>query len=254
MSFVIAAPEFVTAAATDLANLGSTISSANVAASVPTSNVLAAAEDEVSTAVASLFGAHGQAYQALSAEAAAFHQQFVQLMNAGAAKYAGAEAANAKPLQAVGNDLLNAVNKPTEALAGRPLIGNGANATTPGGNGQDGGILFGNGGNGAAANQIGFNGGNGGSAGLFGNGGKGGEGGVGGNGGNGGAGGLLHGNGGNGGDADGGIGQSGVGGKGGSAFLSGNGGGAGQRGGGGPGGGGNGGAGGAGGVLRGNGG
>src|ERR1700742_4052720 len=128
MSFVIAAPELVTAVATDVADIGSALKIAHAAASVPTSNVLAAAEDEVSTAIASLFGAHGQAYQALSAEAAAFHQQFVQLMNAGAAKYAAAEAANANPLQAAGNELLKAVNAPTEALAGRPLIGNGANA------------------------------------------------------------------------------------------------------------------------------
>ncbi len=41
------------------------------------------------------------------------------------------------------------INAPTEFLFDRPLIGNGANATMPGGAGQDGGILFGNGGNGA---------------------------------------------------------------------------------------------------------
>jgi len=81
MSFVIAAPESVTAAASDLANIGSAIRSANAAASVSTSNVLSAAEDELSTAIASLFGVHGQAYQALSAQAAAFHQEFVQLMS-----------------------------------------------------------------------------------------------------------------------------------------------------------------------------
>ena len=173
MSFVIAAPEFVAAAATDLADIGSVLGSANAAASIPTSNVLAAAEDEVSTAIASLFGAHGQAYQALGAQAAAFHQEFVQLLNAGAARYAGAEAANAKPLQAVGNDLLKVVNAPTEALAGRPLIGNGANGATAGADGQDGGILWGNGGNGADGG-LAQNGGNGGAAGLFGNGGNGG--------------------------------------------------------------------------------
>lgn len=48
MQFVIAAPEFVAAAATDLANIGSTISAANVAAAAPTSGVLAAGADEVS--------------------------------------------------------------------------------------------------------------------------------------------------------------------------------------------------------------
>src|SRR6516165_10616575 len=99
MSFVIAAPEFVTAAASDLASLGSTISSANAAAATPTTGVLAAAEDEVSAAIAALFSAHGQGFQALSAQAAAFHDQFVQTLTAGAGSYVGAEAANASLLQ-----------------------------------------------------------------------------------------------------------------------------------------------------------
>ena len=196
MSFVVAAPEDVAAAATDLADLGSTIDSAHAAAFGPTSNALAAAADEVSAQIAAAFGAHAQAYRALSAQAASFHQQFVQLLNGGATQYALTEAASANPLQTLQQDILGVINAPTEALLGRPLIGNGANATTPGGNGQDGGILWGNGGNGA--NGPVENGGNGGSGGiLFGNGGNGGNGGlysgVGGNGG------LFFGNGGNGG-------------------------------------------------------
>jgi len=97
----------------------------------------------VSAAIAALFGAHGQAYQALSAQGAAFHDQFVQALTAGAGSYAAAEAANASPLQ----DLLNLVNAPFEVVLGRPLIGNGANgAPGTGENGAPGGILIGNGG------------------------------------------------------------------------------------------------------------
>ncbi len=103
MSFVIAVPEVV-AAASDLAGLGSTISAANAAAA-PTTGIVAAAEDDVSAAIAALFSGHGQAYQALSAQVAAFHDQFVQVLTAGARSYAGAEAANASAMQAV----LNAV-------------------------------------------------------------------------------------------------------------------------------------------------
>ncbi len=99
MSFVQTSPEFVAAAAADLARIGSTISSANVAALGPTSGVLAPGADEVSASVAALFDAHSQVYQALSAQAAAFHSQFVQLMNGGAAQYAFAEASNTSPLQ-----------------------------------------------------------------------------------------------------------------------------------------------------------
>ena len=73
MSFVIAAPEMMTSAATDLAGIGSTLSAANAAAAAPTTGIVAAASDEVSAAIAALFSWHGQAYQALSAQAAALH-------------------------------------------------------------------------------------------------------------------------------------------------------------------------------------
>ena len=83
MSLVITTPDVMAAAATDLAGIGSTISAANAAAAAPTNWVLAAAEDEVSAAITSLFNAHGRGFQALSAQAAAFHAQFVQALNGG---------------------------------------------------------------------------------------------------------------------------------------------------------------------------
>ena len=94
MSFVIAAPEMMTAAASDVASIGSTLSAANAAAAAPTSGIGAAAGDEVSAAIAVLFSRHAQAYQALGAQAAAFHEQFVQALSAGAGSYVGAEGAN----------------------------------------------------------------------------------------------------------------------------------------------------------------
>jgi hypothetical protein len=54
--------------------------------------VIPAALDEVSAAIAAMFGAHGQSFQALSAQAALFHDQFVQALNAGASAYASADA------------------------------------------------------------------------------------------------------------------------------------------------------------------
>ena len=99
MSSLIAAPELITTAATDVASIGSTLSAAHAAAAAPTTGILAAAEDEVSVAIADLFSGHGQAYQALSAQVAAFHEQFVQALTAGAGSYASAEAANASLLQ-----------------------------------------------------------------------------------------------------------------------------------------------------------
>ncbi len=59
MSYLAVAPEFVSSAATDLSNLGSTLRAATASAATPTTGVLAAAEDEVSTAIAALFSAQG---------------------------------------------------------------------------------------------------------------------------------------------------------------------------------------------------
>ncbi len=90
----------------------------------------------------------------------------------------------ANPWQALQQQFLAAINAPTEALLGRPLIGNGADGLPgTGGNGGGGG----NGGNGATPG----NGGDGGSAQLIGNGGAGGGAFDGGKVGQGGSGGLL---------------------------------------------------------------
>src|ERR1700757_4945634 len=115
MSFVMAAPELVTAAATDLAGIESALSEARAAAATRTTGVLAAAEDEVSAVIAVLFSAHGQGFQALGAQAAAFHAQFVQALTVGAGSYVGAEAANvaafgANPAQTIQQDVLGPIN------------------------------------------------------------------------------------------------------------------------------------------------
>jgi hypothetical protein len=120
MSYVKATPAYVEAAASDLANIGSTINSANSAALGPTSSVLAPGADEVSASIAALFGAHSQAYQALSAQAALFHQQFVQLMSGGATQYALTETANASPLQTVGQGALGSAASAGSVAAGVP--------------------------------------------------------------------------------------------------------------------------------------
>ncbi|WP_139836690.1 PE family protein, partial [Mycobacterium szulgai] len=124
MWLVIAAPEWMAAAAGDMAGIGSTIGAANGAAAANIEAVLAAGADEVSVAVATVFGAHAQAYRAVSAQAAVFHDQFVQALTAGAESYAAAEAASAASIT---SPLLNAINAPFLAATGRPLIGNGAN-------------------------------------------------------------------------------------------------------------------------------
>jgi PE-PPE domain/PE family len=272
MSFVIVAPEMVRDAAANLASIGSMISAANAAAAAPTMGVLAGGADEVSAAITTMFSQQASAFQALSAQGAAFHAQYVQTLNAAASAYASTEAANVaqtllsavqqiqQQTQPVQQSLLSVVNAPTDYLLGRSLIGNGANGTTVNGQGTaggPGGLLYGNGGNGGNSTNPGARGGAGGSAGLWGNGGAGGAGGAaagtltGGHGGAGGSGGLFFGNGGAGGT--GGTGAGGAGGNGGAGgaggFLGGFGGAGGAGGAGGTGAGGAGGNGGAGGIL-----
>jgi len=98
VSFVVTAPEILESAAADVARIRSSLSAATAAAAAPTTAVLAAAGDEVSAAITSVFSSHAQQFQALSAQAAAFHDQFVQALNSGAWSYASTEAVNASPM------------------------------------------------------------------------------------------------------------------------------------------------------------
>ncbi|WP_139836711.1 PE family protein, partial [Mycobacterium szulgai] len=147
MSFVAVVPDLLASAATEAARFGSALSGATAAAAGPTATVLAAAEDEVSAAISALFSLHGKEFQQISAQAAAFHDEFVQALTASEVAYASAEAVNASPLQV----LLDVINAPILQATGRPLIGNGANgADGTGSNGSPGGWLLGNGGAGGA--------------------------------------------------------------------------------------------------------
>lgn len=192
MSFVIVARDALAAAAADLAQIGSAVNAGNLAAANPTTAVAAAAADEVSAALAALFGAHAREYQAAAAQAAAYHEQFVHRLSAAATSYAVTEVTIATslrgalgsapasvsdgfqafvygPIHATGQQWINSpvgealapiVNAPTNVLLGRDLIGNGVTGTAAAPNGGPGGLLFGDGG-------AGYTGGNGGSAGLI---------------------------------------------------------------------------------------
>ncbi|OBI20378.1 hypothetical protein A5712_01990 [Mycobacterium sp. E2327] len=112
MSFVITEPELVTAAADDLAGIRSNLSEATAAAAAPTTGIAAAAADEVSAAISQVFGAYGREFHAAAAQAAAFHDEFVSLLNGSAAAYLGTEIAN------VEQGLLSTVYSPAQALGG----------------------------------------------------------------------------------------------------------------------------------------
>jgi hypothetical protein len=95
MSFVTTQPEALSAAATSLAGIGTTMSAQNAAVAAPTTGVIPAAADEVSALTATQFTIHAQMYQAVSAQAEAIHQLFVSTLGTSATSYAATEAANA---------------------------------------------------------------------------------------------------------------------------------------------------------------
>lgn len=73
MSHLVTAPDMLATAAAHVDEIASTLRAANAAAAGPTCNLLAAAGDEVSAAIAKPFGAYGQEYQAVLAQVEAFH-------------------------------------------------------------------------------------------------------------------------------------------------------------------------------------
>jgi hypothetical protein len=113
MSYVIADPELMTSAASDLATIGSNVNAAHMVAAARTLAVIPAAADEVSTGIAHLFSQHAQDHQALAGQASAFHQEFVHHLTAGATSYSSAEAFIASLL----HDLNVSVNSFNDALA-----------------------------------------------------------------------------------------------------------------------------------------
>lgn len=111
-------PQLLAAAANDLSAIATTMNGANAAAAAPTSDLTAAGGDPVSAYIAALFNYHAQNYQAVGAQAASFHEQFVQLMRSGAGSYALTEANNASPMQ----DAFGAVKGAAKSPSGRALI------------------------------------------------------------------------------------------------------------------------------------
>ncbi|SOJ55105.1 PE-PGRS family protein PE_PGRS30 [Mycobacterium simulans] len=144
MSFVIA-PELVSAAAGEMEGIGSALGAATAAAAAPTTGVAAAAADEVSAAISRLFGAYGQEFQAINAQAAAFHAEFVRLLNGSAAAYLSTEIANAERnlLNALSAGGLAAASSGAAAATAEPLLGL---PILGGGSGGIGEILGGSGG------------------------------------------------------------------------------------------------------------
>jgi hypothetical protein len=94
MAYVSTAPAAIAAAATQLEGIGNSFSAESSAAAGPTTALAPAGSDEVSALQAGVFSTYGQLYQTVSAEAAAIHQQFVNLLQSSSGSYQDTEAAN----------------------------------------------------------------------------------------------------------------------------------------------------------------
>lgn len=95
MTYVNAEPEVLSAAAGNLAGVGDSLTAGTAAAAAPTTGLVAPAADLVSAFAAGTFAAHGEMFQAVSAQAALIHQQMVATLSGNASAYAVTESANA---------------------------------------------------------------------------------------------------------------------------------------------------------------
>jgi PE family len=140
MSYVVAETGLLQAAASDLAGIRTALADAASVVAGPTTGVMPAAADEVSGALASLFGNFGEQFQVLNAQAQAFHTQFVAMMNSGAGAYLSTELANAE--QAIAS----VASTPAQSLLGgglSGLSGGGSSVSAASGGGLLGGLLGG---------------------------------------------------------------------------------------------------------------
>jgi hypothetical protein len=94
MSFVTIQPEALTAAASALQTLGTSMVAENEAAAAPITGVAPAAADPVSALQAAQFDAYGTWYENVGAQAAAVHQMLVNTLGTSAGSYAETESAN----------------------------------------------------------------------------------------------------------------------------------------------------------------
>ncbi|ORW01311.1 PE family protein [Mycobacterium kyorinense] len=87
-------PEGLAAALTKLQGRGAALAALEAAIAAPPAGLAPAASDEVSALMATQFALHGEAYQAVSAQARAMHEMFVGILAAGAAAQAATDAAD----------------------------------------------------------------------------------------------------------------------------------------------------------------
>ena len=97
-SFVFTTPEALAQASGDLSGIADALHGATAAATPSATGIVAAAGDEVSAAIARVFGGYADEFLGLTAQAVQFHARFARAVGEAGAAYATAEAANVPPL------------------------------------------------------------------------------------------------------------------------------------------------------------
>ena len=120
MSFVIADPDALATAADELQGIGAALEETNMAAAAPTTGVLPPATDSVSVRTAAFLEAQAAQYQALSAQAELFHDQFVQTLITAKNAYAETEVSNAAAMQSASQQKIALIMGGSAALGGAP--------------------------------------------------------------------------------------------------------------------------------------
>src|SRR5271166_564262 len=131
MSFVTTKPEALTAAASTLQTLGTSMAAQNGAAAGATTGIAPAAADPVSALQSAQFSAYGTWYQQVSAQATAIHQMLVNTLRTSAGSYGETEAANQT---ATGSTSLSSLLGPLSGAAVEPAqvsSSTGATIATP---------------------------------------------------------------------------------------------------------------------------
>lgn len=94
MSFLMAQPEMLGAAAHELHRINASVREGSSAVAVTTTMVMPAAADAVSILTAQQFSRHGQLFQEVSAQAAVVREQLAAMLGISAGSYAATEIAN----------------------------------------------------------------------------------------------------------------------------------------------------------------
>jgi hypothetical protein len=130
MEYLVTAPEMLASTAADVEEIGSALANASANAAGPTTGLVAAAEDEVSQAIAKLFGGYGQQYHAVLTQAAVFQNEFTEALAAARNAYAQAEATNAALLNGGTSNALNALGARIQTLLERTPIASASGGTS----------------------------------------------------------------------------------------------------------------------------